>query len=73
MLRNILTLLVALPALWLSIQVFGSIVTGEIAFTGFDIKRDGGAARFWLAVVALALLCCVLFGAALAVFVGVIV
>lgn len=70
MLRNLLTVVVAIPAFWLGIQVFGWIVSGDIELLKQRVKRDEGAARFWLAIVALSLVDCAIFGLALAIFVG---
>ncbi len=70
MLRNLATLLIGLPALWLSIQIFGWIVSGDIHAAGFSVKREESAVRFWLAIVLLAAGCCALLGLALAAFVG---
>ena len=72
MLRNIITLLVALPTLWLSIYVFGWIVTGDIELPGLRVNRDAAAVRFWATIMALALLCCILFGVAIAIFLNLV-
>ena len=70
--RNLLTLLFGIPALWLSIYVFGWIVLGDIALLGLKVHREGNDARFWLTIVALALVCFALFGVAIGIFLGVI-
>jgi hypothetical protein len=68
--RNIAMLAIGLPALWLSIQVFGWIVSGDIALPGLRIQRDADATKFWIAITILALICCALFGLASAFFLG---
>ena len=70
MIRNLLTVVVAIPAFWLGIQVFGWIVSGDIELLKQRVKRDDGAARFWLSIVLLSLVDCAIFGLALATFVG---
>ncbi len=73
MYRNLLTLAVALPALWLSIQVFGWIVSGDIALGGKLIRRENGAGKFWASITLLGLICCALFGVALAILIGALI
>jgi len=68
--RNLLTVVVAIPAFWLAIQVFGWIVSGDIELLKQRVKRDDGAVRFWLSIVLLSLVDCAIFGLALAIFVG---
>ena len=72
MLRNIAMLAIGLPALWLSIEVFGWIVTGNIQLPGLHVQRDAGALKFWFAIMVLAVVCCGLFGLAMAFFLGLI-
>lgn len=72
MLRNVLTLVILAPSLWLATYVFAWIVTGDIELPGLKVNRDAGALRFWTTIVALALVCCILFGIAIAFFLGLI-
>jgi len=67
--HSILALVAALPAIWLSIQVFGWIVSGDVLIWRFNVKREEAAGRFWLAITMLGFFCCALFGLALAIFV----
>jgi hypothetical protein len=71
--RNLLTILVTVPALWLSIQVFGWIVSGDISLAGALIRREVGPAKFWASITMLAIVCLALFGVALAIFVGALI
>ena len=70
MLRNILTLLAGVPALWLSIYVFGWIVTGDIELLWLRVKREGHEWRFWASIAGLALLSLALLCLAAAIFLG---
>ena len=70
MLRTLFTLVVLLPTLWLAIYVFSWIVTGEVEIPGLRVNRDANAVRFWATIMALALLCCILFGVAIVMFLG---
>jgi hypothetical protein len=70
MIRNIAMLAIGLPALWLSIQIFGWIVSGDIELPGVRVQRDAGAVKFWIAIVILAIVCCAMFGLATAFFLG---
>ena len=72
MIRNLVAFIAAIPSLWLSIQVFGSIVSGDIDWTGVKLKREERPVPFWAAIIFLALVCCAVFGAVLAIFVGAI-
>ena len=56
--RSLLTLLVAIPSLWLTIQVFGSIVSGDLALAGLRVNREKNAAAFWIWIVVLGTICC---------------
>jgi hypothetical protein len=58
--RILLTLLVAVPTLWLTIQVFGSIVSGDLALAGLRVNRDKSGVAFWIWVVVLGTICCAL-------------
>lgn len=69
MLRNLLTFGIGSMGLWLSIMVFGWIVSGDISIAGYHVNREQQALRFWLSIFILALLCCAVFGVALAIFI----
>jgi hypothetical protein len=58
--RSLLTLLVAVPTLWFTIQVFGSIVSGDIALLGLRVNREKSAIAFWIWIVVLGTICCAL-------------
>ena len=70
MLRTVVTLVVLLPTLWLATYVFSWIVTGDVEIPGLKVNREANGIRFWATIVALALLCCILFGVAIALFLG---
>ena len=70
MLRTVVTLVVLLPTLWLAVYVFSWIVTGEVEIPGLRVNRDVSGVRFWATIMALALLCCILFGVAILLFLG---
>lgn len=66
--RLFLTLFAGGFSLWFSVQIFGWIVSGDVAVASFHVRRDDGASKFWLWVTLLALLCCAFFGVTLALF-----
>ena len=72
MIRTIAMLAIGLPAFWLSIQVFGWIVSGDIELPLLRIQREAGAIKFWIAIVVLGIVCCALLGLAMGFFLGVI-
>jgi len=65
--RVLLSLLVGGFFLWLTIWVFGWIVSGDIADVGVRIRRDDGALKFWLAIVFFSAVACAGLGAAMAI------
>ena len=58
--RTLLTLLLAIPTLWFTIQVFGSIVSGDIALIGLRVNRERTALKFWALISVLGTICCAL-------------
>lgn len=66
--RTLLTLLIAIPTLWLAIQVFGAIVSGDIALAGWRVNRERTAVKFWVWIAFLGALCCGLLLVALGFF-----
>ncbi len=72
MLRNLITFAIGIPGLWLTILVFGWIVSGQIALLGLSVNREMKPWQFWLWILVFGTGCCAIFGAALLVFVGLI-
>lgn len=71
MLRLLLTLLIGAPSLWLSILVFGWIVSGDMDLLVLKAKRDESAGGFWAGIVLLGVMSMIGLLAAMLVLLGV--
>jgi hypothetical protein len=56
-LRTLLAILVFCLSLWITIEAFGAVVTGEMNVLVTKVKRDAGAVFFWFVVSAVHVLC----------------
>ncbi|HYG74483.1 MAG TPA: hypothetical protein VEK08_05715 [Planctomycetota bacterium] len=65
--RTSLALLVGAFFLWLSIWVFGWIVSGDIADVGVRIRRDDTPVKFWAGIVFFSAVACAGLGLAMAI------